>query len=297
MNGEPRRRRRVRRPAWERSGQRQSGPMRAPASAGAEQRKGGSLVDKKRSIYLALGFGALLAVVILLLVWSGRRQSQGIVLPESQGDSASVGEESGESRLNTLAITPETVRPAISILSRPVTYSRSQTVETFWSGGSGQSLSQVYVSSGRTRLDTQLADGGVRHMLVEADPDGGSVAGVWYDDGTDWRLLRSPDLTADMAGRMLSYETVQELPVETIAMADYRKRDGVSCVYVETVEDGEGYVDRYWVSVDSGLLHMAERLWNGNLIYRFTAGAPEIAAQDESLFLLPDGRALEDAGG
>ena len=253
------------------------------------------LVD--RQMIFIVSITAAVGLVILLLVWSGRRQSQGIVLPESQGDSASVGEESGESRLNTLAITPETVRPAISILSRPVTYSRSQTVETFWSGGSGQSLSQVYVSGGRTRLDTQLADGGVRHMLVEADPDGGSVAGVWYDDGTDWRLLRSPDLTADMAGRMLSYETVQELPVETIAMADYRKRDGVSCVYVETVEDGEGYVDRYWVSVDSGLLHMAERLWNGNLIYRFTASAPEIAAQDESLFLLPDGRALVFAGG
>lgn len=248
--------------------------------------------------YFTIGFGLLLLVVVLLLLaWGGRRAPGGIVLPQAQTDSAGMEDDGSESRLNVVSITPETVRPAINTLSRPAAYSRVQTVETFWSGGSGQSLSQVYVSGGRTRLDTQLADGGVRHMLVEADPDGGSVAGVWYDDGTDWRLLRSPDLTADMAGRMLSYETVQELPVETIAMADYRKRDGVSCVYVETVEDGEGYVDRYWVSVDSGLLHMAERLWNGNLIYRFTAGAPEIAAQDESLFLLPDGRALEDAGG
>lgn len=250
-------------------------------------------MDKKRSIYLALGFSALLVVVILLLVWGGRRQSQGIVLPESQGDGAGVGEEGGESRLNTVTITPETVRPAVSTLSRPASYSRSQTVETFWDGGSGQSLIQIYVSGGRTRLDTQLAGGSVRHTLVETDLDGRSLAGVWYDDETEWKLLRSPDLTADMAGRMLSYETVRDLPVETIAMADYREQDGVNCVYVETVEDGGGYVDRYWVSVDSGLLHRAERQWNGALIYRFTAGTPEIAAQDESLFLLPDGGALD----
>ncbi len=252
-------------------------------------------MDKKRSIYLVLGFGALLVVVLLLLAWSGRRQSQGIVLPESQNDGAGVDGENGESRLNTIAITPETVRPAISTLSRPTSYSRSQTVETFWSGGSGQALSQIYVSGGRTRLDTQMADGSVRHMLLETGPESGeTLGGVWYDDETDWVLLRSSELTADMAGRMLSYETVQELPVEMIAMADYREKDGVTCVYVETVENGEGYADRYWVSVESGLLHEAERLWDGDVVYRLTAGAPEITAQEESLFLLPNGRTLAE---
>lgn len=247
-------------------------------------------MDKKRSIYLALGFGALLAVVILLLVWSGRRQSQGIVLPESQGDSASVGEESGESRLNTLAITPETVRPAISILSRPVTYSRSQTVETFWSGGSGQSVSRAWVSGGRTRLDTQLPDGSVRHTLLS-----GGAAGVWYDDETEWTLLHTPQLTADLAGRMLTYETVRDLPVDEIVQAGYQDRDGVYCIYVETQPDQQGYADRYWVSVDTGLLHAAERLWEGELVYRFTAETPDAAAPADEMFLLPDGSSLSPA--
>lgn len=250
---------------------------------------------KKRAFYLVLGFGALLVVVMLLLAWGGRRQSQGIVLPESQGDSAGVGEEGGESRLNTITITPETVRPAISTLSRPASYSRSQTVEIFWSGGSGQSASQIYVSGGRTRLDIQQADGSVRHMLLETEANGGTLAGVWYDDETDWRVMRSPYLNADLAGRMLTYETVRDLQVETIVMADYREKDGVNCVYVETEEDGDGYAERYWVSVDNGLLYMAERLWNGEAIYRFTAGTPEIAAQEESLFLLPDGGLLSEA--
>ena len=252
-------------------------------------------MDKtKRSVSLALGFGALLMVVMLLLAWGGRRQSRDIVLPESQSDSAGMGEEGGESRLNIVTITPETVRPAISTLSRPASYSRSQTVETFWSGGSGQSLSQIYVSGGRTRLDTQQADGSIRHTLVEAGAEE-TLTGVWYDEESDWVLLRSPRLTADLAGRMLTYETVRDLPVEAIAVADYREKDGVNCVYVETAGDGDGCVDRYWVSVDNGLLHEAERRRDGELIYRFTAGAPEIAAQEESLFLLPDGGTLAEA--
>ena len=58
---------------------------------------------------------------------------------------------------------------------------------------------------------------------------------------------------------------------------------------METRPDGDGYQDCYWVSVDSGLLVAAERLWQGKLIYRFSAGEPEISPQGEDLFLLPDG--------
>lgn len=230
-----------------------------------------------------MGFGVLL-VVVVLLAWSGRRAPGGIVLPEAPGDVGSVGEGGGESRLDLIEITPETVRPAISTLSRPPSYRRTQTVETFWSGGSGQSVTQVCVSAGRTRLDTQLPDGSVRHMLLS-----GGSAGVWYDDESEWTVLRADQLSADAAGRMLTYETVRDLPVQEIAAADYRELDGLYCIYVETRPDPEGYADFYWVGVDNGLLHRAERTCGGRLVYRFTAEEPETAAPDESLFLLPDG--------
>lgn len=252
-------------------------------------------MDRKRSVYMAVGFGLLLVVVAALLVWGGRRQSRGIILPESQSDGSGTGEEGGESRLNTVAITPATVRPAISTLSRPVSYSRAQTVETIWSGGSGQTATQIYVSGAWTRLDTQLPDGSTRHTLAGSDGDGQPVAGVWYDDETAWTLLRGQ--SADQAARMLSYETVLELPAEDIAAADYREREGERCVYVETRPDGDGYVSRYWVSVDSGLLAAAECLEKDEVVYRFTAGAPETGMQPESLFLLPDGRTLAEAAG
>ena len=166
--------------------------------------------------------------------------------------------------------------------------------ETFWTGGSGQSSFQVYVSGSRTRLDAALPDGSVRHTLVAASEDG-TLAGVWYDEETDWKLLRSQDLTADLAGRMLSYETLREVPAEDIAAADYREENGADCIYVETHPDEAGYRDRYWISMDSGLLTTAERLYHETVVYRFTAGEADVSPQEEELFLLPTGETLADA--
>lgn len=248
-------------------------------------------MHKKRMTYVTMGFGVLLVVVMVLLAWGGRRQSGGIVLPESLSNSAGMEGNGQDSQLDRIEITPETVRSAIGALPRPAAYRRAQTVETFWSGGSGQSVTQVYVSGSRTRLDAALPDGSVRHTLIEAAGER-TLAGVWYDDETDWVELGSDELTADQIGRMLSYETVRDLPVDAIAQADYREAFGASCVYVETRPDEDGYQERYWVNAHNGLLMEAERLWKDEMIYRFSAGEPEIAPQEESLFRLPNGDAL-----
>ena len=51
--------------------------------------------------------------------------------------------------------------------------------------------------------------------------------------------------------------------MEDIAAADYRSVSDVNCIYVETVQDPEGYTQRYWVSVETGLLVASERLLEG----------------------------------
>ena len=259
-------------------------------------------MNKNPMRYITIGFCALLLVVVVLLAYGGHRGSGGIVLAEAPSDGSGVEGSSGENHLNVVEISPKTVQPAIRTLSRPASYSRAQLVETFWSGGSGQSLSQVYVSGGSTRIDTQMADGSVRHMLIRSgeDPEdgqtpGGALVGVWYDDETEWKLLRGGPAAADLAERMLSYETVLELPPEDIAAAGYQELGGTYCIYVETAADEAGYVCRYWVSVENGLLYAAERSLDGELVYRFTAGPADSEPPEAALFLLPDGSSLEDS--
>ena len=69
-------------------------------------------------MYFLVGFSVLLIVVMVLLVRGSRLESGGIVLPEPQADTAAVGEEGTETRLNVVAISPDTVRPAINTLAR-----------------------------------------------------------------------------------------------------------------------------------------------------------------------------------
>lgn len=126
----------------------------------------------------------------------------------------------------------------------------------------------------------------------------GGAAAVWYDEEESSAvILQSEQFTADIAQRMLSYESVLHLPVEDIVQADYREEDGIYCIYVATRRDEGGYEDSYWVSVASGLLLKAERRCDGELVYRFTSSEPEGAPPEEELFQLPAMAALNQTLG
>lgn len=67
---------------------------------------------------------------------------------------------------------------------------------------------------------------------------------------------------------------------------------------METAADEAGYVERYWVSVDSGLLAAAERECGGEIIYRMAALTVSYEGIDAEDFTLPDGTVLyEPAAG
>ena len=99
-------------------------------------------------------------------------------------------------------------------------------------------------------------------------------------------------LTQDAEQGILTYEDILALPPERIAAADYRALEGVNCIYVETAEDDWGYVQRYWVSVDTGLLVVAERLQKGETVYRMAALEADQTAPPAETFTLPDGTDL-----
>lgn len=241
-------------------------------------------MGRKNWLYITASLCILLLVMALALGREISRQPVSIVLPETPVDVGDTGEPGSAAGVNMVSVTPDTVRLAISTLYRPVSYERDQTVETFWSSGSGTAQYHVAVSGGYTRIDTTLADGAVLHQLVYGD-----MTARWYDDDRKYRLLKAPGFTADAAQRMPTYETVRDLPPGDITEADYREWEDIPCLYVATRADEDGYTWRYWVSVSSGLLTAAERYAGDTLAYRFTAKEPEGNAPEESLFHLPDG--------
>ena len=235
-------------------------------------------------------FTVLVAVVmVLILMFSNSlRRSSHITLPEegsSPGQTEDDTNASGGDALTVIAVTPETVQSVIrDTLSRPERYTRAVTIEDFWGEGeSGTTHADVWVDGGWTQTEAALPGGTVRYSIV-----GDGQFWLWY--GGD-----RPALSADLEGqRIPTYEDVLELEQDAIAAAGYEEKGGLACIYVETGEDALGYVEKYWVSVDSGLLVCAEQ-WKGEeLTYRMTSYA---VSTDRTLFgltefALPDGTVL-----
>ena len=242
-------------------------------------------MDKRWRRRITAAFLAVTVLVIAVMLSGTLHRTSHITLPSSEqapGHAAVTGD-----ALTVVEVTPETVQTAIATLSRPQEYRRTVTVEQLWTGGSGTYETAVAVSGGWTRTDRTLAGGRVRHVLTD-----GEVTHIWYDGGTEVYTAPAGGISADNEQNIPTYEEILDLPPEAIAVADYRVISGVNCIYVETAEDGEGFVLRYWVSVDTGLLAVSERLLEGEPVYRMAALALDQASPTAADFTLPDGTPL-----
>ena len=243
-------------------------------------------MEKRKLNRITAGFIVLVVMVLILMFSNSLRRSSHITLPE-EGSSPGQAEDtnaSGGDALTVIAVTPETVQTAIETLTRPRQYSRVIRVEQLWDGGSGSFETTVTVSGRWTRTDRSLSDGQVRHTITD-----GEITYIWYGSESSVYSAPAGDITPDDEQAIPTYETILDLPVEDIAAADYRSVSDVNCIYVETVQDPEGYTQRYWVSVETGLLVASERLLEGETIYRMASLTADLSTPSTDRFILPDG--------
>lgn len=249
-------------------------------------------MEKRKLDRVTLGFIVLVVIVLVLMFSNSLRRSSRIILPE-EGSSAEQTEEntaSGDDALTVIAVTPETVQTAIETLHRPDQYSRTIRVEQVWSGGSGSFETTVTVSGRWTRTDRTLAGGQTRHTITD-----GETTYIWYNSESAVYSGPAGEITPDDEQAIPTYETILDLSVEDIAVADYRSVSGVNCIYVETAQDPDGYTQRYWVSVETGLLVASERLLEGETIYRMASLTADLSTPSADRFILPDGTVLLDS--
>ena len=114
---------------------------------------------------------------------------------------------------------------------------------------------------------------------------------MWYGGSKLWYESASA-FTADEEQGIPTYENILHLEKQRIAAADYRLLDTVDCIFVETAVDDGGYVERYWVSVNDGLLCAAEKLQGEDVVYRMAGMTIDTTAPDADVFTLPDGTVL-----
>ena len=70
-----------------------------------------------------------------------------------------------------------------------------------------------------------------------------------------------------------------------IEEAGYVEQDGVWRILVAAREEPTGYLMRYYVSIETGLLEAADRLDGNDLIYTMRAQQADLAAPEDEVFL------------
>ena len=247
-------------------------------------------MDKRWRSRITAAFLAVTVLVIAVMLSGTLHRTSHITLPSSEqapGHAAVTGD-----ALTVVEVTPETVQTAIATLSRPQEYRRTVTVDYFSAGQPvGTVTAQVWADGGWVRTSCALSSGTVEHTIV-----GEGRLWLWYDEGQAVYSGPAGRETADLTQRLPTYEDVLELDKGDITAARYEEREGQPCVYVEA-RTPLGYTERYWISVNSGLLAAAEMEKGEELIYSMSShDVVSPLDQTEGVFVLPDGDTLYRSG-
>lgn len=244
-------------------------------------------MDRGHRILLAV----LVATVMALALFSAFsinlfHKTPAVILPTLTPIPTDAG--GGERDYTRVEITLDTVQQVVATLERPESYARTITVETLGADGSfGSAEANVTVDNGWTMTNLDLPDGRTQHSVI-----GEGKRYVWYGSERVWQEYEAGERSADLSQRLPTYEDVLEADRESIVYAEYALSGSLPCVYIAVAEEELGYVESYWVSVDTGLLVHAESSKDGQVFYRMSGYTVETPATPGLTFSLPDGTAL-----
>ena len=243
----------------------------------------------------------IIVIAIIVLIASAMFTSFGrnlfalntpeVVLPDptsSQDGSSGTTPKPNNNPYQQVEITPDTVQNVIQTLSRPDSYYRESTIELFWEGESSVIPFRVWQDDSWTRIRQVTPSGVIRHDLV-----GEGTLYYWYDGNSHYHTTPADEWAVDLSQRLPTYETVLNLDKDRITAAQYVLYGEIPCIRVDVMFDMPDRLERYWISVDNGLLVSAETEENGQVTYRMTAdGTFTSPCPSNASFALPDGRVL-----
>lgn len=237
----------------------------------------------------------IFAAFIFTPGWSYTSE-KGIVLPNngeqtgSQGGITDIPKAEFASKYSLLQITKSNVKDVIQTMSRPANYSFDSKVQ-FFDGEKEYSpdLMKSYVMDSHVKTEHVNSSGKIIKNVITDD----SRVFIWGGNNAYYYKGARGDISADDNLMSLTYEDIGGYPDSAITGAGYEEKDGVYCVFVEFTQEiskGVEYTNRFWVSAEYGLLIRAETQKQGKMIYLMTVSNINTKFNDESIFLLPDGK-------
>lgn len=250
-------------------------------------------MDKKRiSVFVVTATLILVLSILCIFYFSFQIRSPEVILPlPAVSDKPNAGNEGEYENPNAVRVevNKNNVQSVISTLTRANNYHRTISVRYYWAGG-GMSVSayDVYCRNGYMSVMYQRENDTPKRTI-----SGGGKVYTWYEGSSEYYEMNAGEFTGDDILSIPTYEDAVNIEKSRITDAGYIELDGDYCIFVEYGEDALGYIERFWVSVDSGLLKRAETLKNGVKIYEMKSSPVDIMTPTDEPFKLPDGTVIQ----
>lgn len=243
-------------------------------------------MDKSHRTLLAVLIAAVMAVALFSAFSINLfHKTPAVVLPSLTPISASEQPQQTAGDYQRVEVTPDTVQRVVATLERPDSYARTITAETLGADGEfGVTEATVTVDGGWTQTTLTLPDRRVQHSLI-----GQGKRYVWYGSERVWQEYDASQRSADLSQRLPTYEDVLAADKANVVAAEYALSEQLPCIYIAVAEPELGYLESYWISVDTGLLVHAESSKDGQVFYRMSGYTVETPATPGLAFSLPDG--------
>lgn len=234
-------------------------------------------------ILIVLAFAAV-AALVFVLVPGAEPDTPAVRLPAvTEPDSPVVMPDTDAVGDRVIRIDTDTVQTAISMLARTDSYSRTLTVQHFWSGGTSSEEILVWVHGQNMRVTIRgKTYDSEKNILIK-----GQEKWIWYSEAKSAWHGAARDGDADAYQTLLTYEDVLALDKSALRDAGYTEYDGETCIYVRYADGELGYESLCYISVGTGLLMGTETYDGDVLIYSMTSSHPDISTPDEEIFAEP----------
>lgn len=250
-------------------------------------------MDKNLTRRVAAVAGVLTLGLLVSFYWPASSSSAPeIVLPQT--GSADIEVDMGHEQYNRrvadeVVVDKHSVQRVVASLQRPEEYTyTSQT--TLYYGGQSSAISVRGAVRGGLIKAVQSVSGNLYKHTILTPTD----AYIWSSDTLSYYSGSRGEFTADELALMPTYEDLLAVPEEEISAGGFETVGETSCIFAERRRPDDVTVDRYYISVESGLLILYQTYENDELVCEVLA-TPVIEAVDDSWFMLPSGSVVTES--
>ena len=236
------------------------------------------------SVVALIAFFVVIGAILLSSFFGSSHQSPD--LPSLPGEQTQSTDTIDYSRVE---ITKDNVQSIVAAMKRPDEYYTETKSETFFDNTSAVSLRRRWVRDGISRVDILNSGGSLTMSSIYTSST------VYYWTPGSSRVLKMPrgSFTADNEQMMMDYETLLNLAPESITDAKLSRISGEQCIYVEA-KNAMGYIEKYWISSQNGLLVLGQTLKGEQIIYSVQLVDINLTRPDDIEFTLPDKKVITE---